>query len=86
MRVQFGYVLCPWSLKEDSLGRQRAKINDVRHTLRRTSHGGCCIDIYDSFECARCGTHLSLIHEWTPDDKLVSYTKVYWSPDGNDGP
>jgi len=59
-------------------------MDDVRHTLDRTSHGGCCFDFQDTFECARCLCHLTLPMEIDPDDPTVPKLSVYWNPDKDD--
>ena len=81
MRIYFGYISFPWSFKNDSQGRDRVKRDDVRHTMDRTRNGGCCVDLDDTFECARCHCHITLGMDITPDDKIVRKLSIQWSPE-----
>lgn len=80
-RMWFGYPMFPFTVKKDSLGRDRAKMDDALHTLDRTRHGGCCVDIWDTFECARCECHITLRMEFDSNDEMVPKLSVYGSPD-----
>lgn len=86
MRIQFGLMMCPWSLKKNSRGRSWLKKSDARFIIDRTRNGGCCIDFQRSFVCARCGSELGI--DWD----LISVVgtrmrlRVNWTPDEDDDP
>lgn len=81
MRIYYGLIVCPWSLKKDSRGRSWLKKFDVHFITDRKRNGGCCIDIQRSFVCASCDSHLGFDWAHTSDEDRRLRLRVRWTPD-----
>lgn len=81
MRIHFGFINCPWSLKKDSRGRSWLKRSDAHFITDRERNGGCCMDFQRSFICARCNSELGFDWDLVPIEDVRKKLRVLWTPE-----